>query len=311
MNLAVVAVGGNALTQSNQVGTIPEQFANAASTCSHLAKLIANGVKMVVTHGNGPQVGNVLRRVELSRDQVYPLPLDVCDADTQGGIGYMLQQVLGNELRRLSQPHTVVTLVTQVLVDANDPGFANPTKPIGTFYKHDDAMLRIKELGWQMKEDAGRGYRRVVASPKPLEVIELEAVRRCLEAGLVPIAVGGGGIPVVRQGHELHGIEAVVDKDRASALLASALGADLLVISTGVPEVQVHFGKPDKRDLHEVSAAELLAHYEAGEFPAGSMGPKVEAALDFLSKGGKRVIITDPDHLEAALQNEAGTHVTA
>lgn len=309
MQLAVVAVGGNALAQSNQVGTIPEQFENATIMCKHLARLISSGVQIVLTHGNGPQVGNVLRRVELSRDQVYPLPLDVCDADTQGGIGYMLQQVLGNELRRVGVTRTVVTLVTQVLVDEKDTAFQNPTKPIGSFMTRDDAEKRQREQGWQVKEDSGRGYRRVVPSPKPLEVIEITAVRKCIEAGLVPIAVGGGGIPVVKQNGELHGVEAVIDKDRASALLASELGADLLIISTGVSEVQVRFGKPDARVLREVTRDELRKHYEAGEFPAGSMGPKVEATLDFLARGGKKVIITDPVHLEAALQNEAGTHV--
>jgi carbamate kinase len=307
--LAVVAVGGNALTRSNQVGTIPEQFDNALLTCRHLARMVERGTAFVLTHGNGPQVGNVLRRIELSRDQVYPLPLDICDADTQGGIGYMLQQVLGNELRQLRLDKTVVTLVTQVLVDGKDPAFANPDKPIGPFYGKADADKRMSE-GWQMREDAGRGYRRVVPSPKPLRIIELEAVRRCVEAGLLPIAAGGGGVPVIERDGELHGVEAVIDKDRASALLASNLGADLFVICTGVTEVQVRYGKSDARALREVSAGELRAHAQAGEFPAGSMGPKIEAALDYLGRGGRRVIITDAEHIGAALEGTAGTQIT-
>ncbi len=308
MTLAVVAVGGNALTQANQVGTIEEQYANATATCRALAKLIHSGLRPVITHGNGPQVGNVLRRVELSRHQVYPLPLDVCDADTQGGIGYMLQQVLGNELQRIGLKRTVVTLITQVLVRADDPGFSKPDKPVGPFYNKEDAEARMAE-GWQMREDAGRGFRRVVPSPQPRRIIELDAILSCVENGLVTIAVGGGGIPVVELDGTLLGVEAVVDKDRASSLLARSMGAELFIITTGVSEVQVHFGTPQARTLRRVSRDEIRAYLEAGEFPPGSMGPKIEAALAFLDSGRGRVIITSAPQLEEAIAGRAGTHI--
>lgn len=309
MPLAVVAIGGNSLVQSGGTGAIPEQFETAVYTCERVADLIGLGWDVVLTHGNGPQVGNVLLRVEMARHAIYPLPLDICDADTIGGMGYMLQQVLGNALQARGINRTVITLVTQVLVDAADPAFDNPDKPIGPFYDAAKAALLHAEHGWDVVEDSGRGWRRIVPSPIPTAIIELDAIERCASAGMIPIAVGGGGVPVVRRDGSLYGVEAVIDKDRASAMLALALRADLLLISTGVPAIQVDFGTPTARALGEVSTAELRALYDSGEFPAGSMGPKVDAALQFLDGGGPLVIITDPDHLKEAVAGRAGTRI--
>ena len=309
MSLAVVAIGGNSLVQSGGTGAIPEQFETAVYTCDCVAELIASGWDVVLTHGNGPQVGNVLLRVELARHAIYPLPLDICDADTIGGMGYMLQQVLGNALQARGITRTVITLVTQVLVDADDPAFDKPDKPIGPFYDAAKAATLRAEHGWDVVEDSGRGWRRVVPSPTPRAIIELDAVKCCAGAGMIPIAVGGGGVPVVRRDGALLGVEAVIDKDRASAMLALALNADLLLISTGVPAIQVDFGTAEARALADVTASELRALYDSGEFPAGSMGPKVDAALQFLDGGGPLVIITDPDHLMAAVAGQAGTRI--
>jgi carbamate kinase len=307
--LAVVAIGGNSLVQSHQVGTIAEQFENAALTCERVADLVERGWDVVLTHGNGPQVGNVVLRVELAADKVYPLPLDICDADTEGGMGYMLQQVLGNVLRRRGKERTVVTIVTQVRVAADDPAFDNPTKPIGPFFAKEIADKRIAENGWSMVEDSGRGWRRVVPSPLPEAIVELEAIRRCVGNGMIPIAVGGGGVPVHEKDGQLYGIEAVIDKDRASALLANELGADILIVTTGVDHVAVGFNTPKQRALTDASRAELREYLAAGEFPPGSMGPKIQAALSFLAGGGKEVIITSPEMLGEAIAGRAGTHI--
>lgn len=308
MPLAVVAIGGNSLVQAHQKGTITEQFENSAITMKSLADLLERGYNVVLTHGNGPQVGNILLRVEAAESQVYPLPLDICDADTEGGMGYMLQQVLHNELKARGKSRTVVTVVTQVLVGSDDPAFQKPTKPIGPFYTKEIADLKKKQ-GWTLVEDAGRGYRRVVPSPKPKDVIEVEAVKKLLAANMIPIAVGGGGVPVVEKNGHLQGIEAVIDKDLASALLANLLGAEVLIISTGVDAVQVNYRKPDAKTLTEVTRDELRKYLAEGQFPAGSMGPKVEAVLAFLDRGGKHAIITAPDKLVAAVEGKAGTHI--
>jgi carbamate kinase len=310
MPLAVVAIGGNSLVQSHQVGNIAEQFDNAALTCERIADLVEKGWDIVLTHGNGPQVGNVVLRVELAADKVYPLPLDICDADTEGGMGYMLQQVLGNVLRRRGTERTVVTFVTQVRVAADDPAFDNPTKPIGPFFTKEIADKRIAENGWSMVEDSGRGWRRVVPSPLPEAIVELGAIRRCVGNGMIPIAVGGGGVPVYQKDNQLYGIEAVIDKDRASALLANELGAELLLITTGVDNVMVGFNTPEQRALTNASREELRGYLESGEFPPGSMGPKIEAALGFLENGGKKVIITSPEKLGEAVAGSAGTHIS-
>ncbi len=309
MSTVVIAIGGNSLIRSDETGTIQEQFRNARATMKQLVDLVEAGYDIVLTHGNGPQVGNLLLRVEATAPDIVRLPLGVCDADTQGGIGYMLQQVFQNQLALRGIHKTVVSLVTQVEVNPNDPELENPSKPIGPFYTKEEADERIQERGWAMKEDAGRGYRRLVPSPKPLKVIELDAISAILAAGMIPITVGGGGIPVVRKGDILDGLDGVIDKDRASSLLASTLGADVLAISTGVSHVQVAFGTENARKLEKISASELREYYEAGEFPAGSMGPKVEAALQFLDAGGKKVIITDPETLKEALEDRSGTRI--
>ncbi len=309
MPLAVIAIGGNSLVATGGTGSIPEQFRVAVYTCEQVAALVEAGWDVVVTHGNGPQVGNVLLRVELAKHEIYTLPLDICDADTEGGMGYMLQQVLGNALRARGMERTVVALVTQVLVDADDPSFGQPDKPIGPFYEAEQAQRYAREQGWQVVEDAGRGWRRVVPSPIPQEVVELEAIRSCCAAGIITIAVGGGGVPVVRQDGALHGVEAVIDKDRASALLASALDAELLVISTAVPHVQIDFGTPNARSLEDVKADQMRAWLAQGQFPAGSMGPKIEAALSFIDGGGAQVVISDPEHLMEAVAGRVGTRI--
>ena len=274
-----------------------------------LVGLVQSGFDIVLTHGNGPQVGNLLLRVEATAPEIVRLPLGICDADTQGGIGYMLQQVFQNQLALRGIHKTVVSLVTQVEVNPDDPELQNPSKPIGPFYSEEESKKYIAERGWAMKEDAGRGYRRLVPSPMPLKIIELEAIRAILKEGMIPIAVGGGGIPVVRKGDILDGLDGVIDKDRASSLLASTLGADVLAISTGVSHVQVGFGTENARKLEKIKASQLRTLYEAGEFPAGSMGPKVEAALKFIDSGGEQVIITDPETLKDALEDRSGTRI--
>lgn len=308
-SLAVIAIGGNSITKAGQVGTIKEQFENSSQTAEHVAEMVAKGWDVVLTHGNGPQVGNVLLRVELAAPQVYTLPLDTCDSDTQGGMGYMLQQVLGNSLKRRGIQTPVATVITQVLVDEDDPAFKNPTKPIGPFFSQAEAERRRIERGWNIVEDVGRGYRRVVPSPKPLELIEEEVIRRCIQNGIILIACGGGGIPVARRKGELHGVEAVIDKDRASALLASRIHADLLLISTGVEKVALNYRKPDQQLIDLMTTAQAEKHFTEGQFPPGSMGPKIESAIFFLKSGGKRVIITTPEKIEEALDGRTGTHI--
>lgn len=307
--LAVIAIGGNSITKAGQVGTIKEQFENSAETAEQVAAIIARGWDVVLTHGNGPQVGNVLMRVELAAPQVYTLPLDTCDSDTQGGMGYMLQQVLGNALQRRGINRPVATVITQVLVDENDPAFKNPTKPIGPFYSQAEAERRKLERGWDIVEDVGRGWRRVVPSPKPLELIEEEVIRRCIHSGIILIACGGGGIPVAHRDNQLYGVEAVIDKDRASALLAEKMGADLFLISTGVEKVSLNYRKPNEQPIDFMTVSEAQKHLTEGQFPPGSMGPKIESAVSYLKHGGKRVIITSPEKLAAALDGKSGTHI--
>jgi carbamate kinase len=275
-----------------------------------IAELIRDGVQVVLSHGNGPIVGNILIRNEAAREQIPPMPLDVCGADSQGGIGYMMQQSLQNELRRLGAERPVTTVVTQIVVDERDPAFRRPTKPIGPFYTQERARLLAKEKGWTIVEDAGRGYRRVVASPRPLEVIEIGAIRTLVEEGMTVIAAGGGGIPVSRQWDgSLHGVEAVIDKDLASSLLARLLGCETLVIITGVERVSINFRKPDQRDLGEATLEEMERYQREGHFPAGNMGPKVEAAIEFLRGGGGEVIITAPERTREALEGKTGTRI--
>lgn len=309
---AVVAIGGNALIRDGQQGTIAEQYDNARETAQHIAALVAAGWGVVVTHGNGPQVGFILLRSELVPDDapVPKLSLEMSVADSQGGIGHILGQALLNELSERGLPDRVVCVLTHVVVDEQDPAFREPTKPIGPFYTKPQADERAARNGWTMVEDAGRGYRRVVASPEPIRIVEEAQIRALVDAGFVVIAVGGGGIAVTESEPGVYrGAEAVIDKDRASALLGSSLSIPLLVLSTGVEQVAVHFRQPDERWLDRITAAEARGYLADGEFPRGSMGPKVEAAIRFLERGGQEVLITSPASLERALAGETGTRI--
>jgi carbamate kinase len=307
--LAVVAIGGNSITKPGQRGTIPEQFANARETSRHIAGMIARGHEVVVTHGNGPQVGNILLRAEMATTVLPPLPLDTCGADSQGGMGYMIQQVLGDELRRQGLQKVVVTVVTQVVVDGEDPAFSNPSKPIGPFYTQEVAERKESEAGWNVVEDANRGWRRVVPSPMPKRVVEAPAIKALLEAGCVVIGVGGGGIPVVEENGSLRGVEAVIDKDHASRLLANYIGANLLVISTNIEQVALNFGSDNPTWLRELTIESARRYQDEGHFAAGSMGPKIQAGIDFLEGGGEEVIITNPESIGRALDGETGTRI--
>jgi carbamate kinase len=308
---AVVAIGGNSLVRDKEHQTVPDQFARAEETCLHIADIIKEGWRVVVTHGNGPQVGFILLRSELASNVLHTVPMDSCGADTQGALGYMIQQLLTNQLRRIESELPVVTVVTQVVVDSDDPAFGNPTKPIGPFYDEDRAHHYQREQDWAIIEDAGRGWRRVVPSPIPKEIVELEAIRCLLKAGFVVVGVGGGGIPVVRdeQG-DLHGMEAVIDKDYASGLLATGLEADLFLISTAVEKVYLNYGKPDQKPLDHLTVAEVREYLDQGHFPPGSMGPKMRAVVQFLERGGQEALITSPENLARALRGETGTRIT-
>jgi carbamate kinase len=308
---AVVAIGGNALILDGKQGTIAEQYVNALEMARHIATLVDRGWGIVLTHGNGPQVGFILLRSELVGDSA-PIPqlsLEMSSADSQGGIGHILAMALLNELAMRGHTDRVAYVLTHTVVDAADPAFANPTKPIGPFYTAGQAATKRKRNGWQTVEDSGRGYRRVVPSPKPRRIVESAQIRTLVDAGYVVIAVGGGGIPVVETKRGYEGVEAVIDKDRASALLAASLGVPLLVLSTGVEQVAWHFRQPDQRLLSSITAAEAVQYLADGEFPKGSMGPKIEAAVDFLAHGGKEVLITTPAALERAIAGQTGTRI--
>jgi len=307
--LAVVAIGGNSITKAGQRGTIAEQFANARETASHIAGMIEKGWDVVITHGNGPQVGNILLRAEMASTVLPNLPLDTCGADSQGGMGYMIQQVLGSELAKKGITRDVVTVVTQVVVDANDPAFQNPAKPIGPFYTREEAERRRDEDGWDIVKDANRGYRRVVASPIPVRVVEANSIKALLEAGSLVIGVGGGGIPVIEEPGGLKGVEAVIDKDHASRLLANDIGASMLVISTDVEQVALNFGKENETRLGRMTVAEAKQYFEEGHFAPGSMGPKVLAGIAFIEAGGDEVLITNPESIGRALDGETGTRI--
>jgi len=308
---AVIAIGGNSLIKDKHHQTVRYQYIAASETCYQIVNMIRDGWGVAITHGNGPQVGFILRRSELAAHELHEVPLDVCGADTQGAIGYELQQNLYNEFRRYGIDRDTVTLVCQTEVAADDPAFAKPSKPIGSFMDAEQADLRRAE-GWDIVEDANRGWRRVVASPQPLRIIELPAIRRLLAAGTVIIAVGGGGIPVVAdESGNLRGVAAVIDKDLASALLANEIDADLFVISTAVEKVALEFGTPRQRWVDHLTLAEAR-HYlaEGRHFAAGSMGPKIQAVVSYLERGGKEALITDPDNLERALTGQTGTRIT-
>jgi carbamate kinase len=313
---AVVAFGGNAIARADQRGTFGEQLDNVRSMSDALVSLMAEGVHVVVTHGNGPQVGQIALQQDIAEkhSNIPPMPFDAAGAMSEGLIGYMLQQSLANVLRQRGLGATCVTVVTQVIVAPDDPAFQNPTKPVGRFYSKPEAGDLAAEKGWTMVEDAGRGYRRVVPSPRPLEIVEWPAISTLLDSGAMVIAAGGGGIPVVEERSaagvlELRGIEAVIDKDRASARLAALVGADTLVLLTDVEHVAIGFGTPDERRLERVTLEEMREFHLRGEFPPGSMGPKVESAIRFLDDGGKRSIITSTHNLVQAVTQGGGTEV--
>jgi len=308
--VALVAIGGNSLIRAGERGTIEEQLANAHATAKSIVQMVARGWQLVITHGNGPQVGAALLRSERAAGEVYTQPLDVCVAATQSEIGYLLQLAIEYELRQIGLFTPVMTVLTQVRVDENDPAFQNPTKPIGPFYSRRDAEARQRQFGWTMIEDAARGYRRTVPSPEPVEVFERDIIRKILGLGMIVIAVGGGGIPVIeRKDYLVLGAEAVIDKDRASALLASELKTDLFIISTDADRVYLDFRKPAQRAIKQATAREMADYQRQGHFPAGSMGPKIEAAIRYLQSGGKEVIITSPEQLLDAVDGKAGTHI--
>lgn len=309
--LAVVAIGGNSLIKDEQHRTVPDQFAATRETAVHITEMIKAGWNVVLTHGNGPQVGFILLRSELASHVLHPVPLDSCGADTQGALGYMIQQCLHNEFLRQNVPRLAVTVVTQVVVDRHDPAFANPTKPIGPFLDEEKARRYAAERGWTVREDAGRGWRRVVPSPRPLEIVERDAILCLIKRGYVVVAVGGGGIPVVRDADgTLHGVEAVIDKDYAGALLATAVQADLFLISTAIDRVAINFRRPNQQFLDRMTVTEARRYLAEGHFPPGSMGPKIEACIQFIEAGGKEAIITSPERIADALAGKAGTRVT-
>ena len=307
---AVVAVGGNSLIVDAQHQSIPDQVKAATITSHYVADMVEAGWTVVLTHGNGPQVGFILRRSGIAKGVVPEVPVDYADADTQGAIGYMFPRALYNEFRRRKLKRKVVALVTQVLVDPDDPAFQTPTKPIGAYMTEDVAQALAHDLGWTVMEDAGRGWRRVVASPLPRQIIERDIIEALIDLGYIVIACGGGGIPVLRDAQgELQGLEAVIDKDFASSLLARDLRAELFVVTTGVEKVAVNFGKPDQRWLERITLAEARKHLAEGQFPKGSMGPKIEAIIAFLEGGGSRALITNPPNLGRALSGATGTHI--
>lgn len=309
MKMMLIAVGGNSLIRAGEKGTVAEQLANARRTAAAIIGLIRLGYRLVITHGNGPQVGAALLRSERASDQVPPHTLDVCGAATQGEIGYLLAQSLQDELSAAGIRVPVVSVITQTVVSREDPAMQHPTKPIGPFYSRSEAQQRRQQLGWQIVEDAARGYRRVVPSPEPLEIVELEVIRDLVNDGVLVVACGGGGIPVVRDNGTLRGIEAVIDKDRASAVMATSLGVDVFAISTDTDYVYLDYKKPTQRPLTLVTAEDLEKYYSAGHFPPGNMGPKVESVLRFLRGGGKEAVITSYEHLCQAVEGRAGTRI--
>ncbi len=308
--IIVVALGGNALIQEGEKGTIQEQFANTQKSIEGIVHCIKKGFDVVITHGNGPQVGNMLLMVELSHGKVPEVPLGVCVADTEGAIGYMIQQTLVNRLQKECIKKCVVTILTQVIVDKDDNAFKNPTKPIGPFFTGEEAKKFSKERGWKMIEDSHRGYRRVVASPKPLKIIEEESVKRLLESGEIVIAAGGGGIPVIlREDGVLEGVDVVIDKDLASCVLALNIKANYLLLLTGVDNVYLNFGKSNQKPLDTITVEEAERFMAEGHFPTGSMGPKIQAAINFLKGGGESAYITAMDKVRESIAGQTGTRI--
>lgn len=311
--MAVIAIGGNAILEADETGSAKSQFENIRLTSQHIANLVKNGYNVVITHGNGPQVGNILLRNEIADGIAPVMPMDVCVAESQGQIGYMIQQSLLNELAILGISARVISLVTQVVVDPEDDAFENPTKPIGPYYPEGEAERLAKEKKWTMMEDKARqGYRRVVPSPEPIEIVEGETIKRLVSNGEgedIIIAAGGGGVPVIKTENGYKGTEAVVDKDLASQVLASSIKADILIMLTDIEQVAIYFGSPKQENLSQMNVSEAKKFLTQGHFPPGSMGPKIVSAIRFLEKGGQMVIITTPENLEDALEGKAGTSI--
>ncbi|MDH4215040.1 MAG: carbamate kinase [Candidatus Thorarchaeota archaeon] len=309
-NKAVIAIGGNSLITDKDHKTVPDQYAATAETCKHIADMIQQGWDVVITSGNGPQVGFILRRSELSEHELHPVPLDYCGADTQGAIGYMIQRALYNEFHERNMIKHVASVVTQVRVSKDDPAFQKPTKPIGSFMDEKTAKSKEQNERWIVKEDSGRGWRRVVASPIPREIIELPAIKSLIENGIIVYAVGGGGIPVVAdETGKLEGVAAVIDKDRASSLLATGLDADVLIISTAVEKVYLNYGKENAQAIDKMDHIQAQRYIEEGHFAPGSMLPKIESCVEFIKNGGDMAIITDPPNISRALRGETGTTI--
>jgi carbamate kinase len=307
---AVVALGGNAISRKDMPDTIANQFRLTRESLSAILPLVKAGYNIAITHGNGPQVGNAILRVELARDRTPVLPIGICVADTEGGIGYMIAQSLQNRLLREKIDRAVATIVTQVVVDRNDPALLNPTKFIGQFYAEEDAKRFAAERGWTVKQDGDRGWRRVVGSPQPQRIVEGEVIRAMVEDGVIAIAAGGGGIPVyIEDDGTYEGVDVVIDKDRASAVLGHAIGAEMLLILTAVDRVAINFGKPNQQFLATMTASEARRLLGEGHFPDGSMGPKIDAAIQFIEGGGQKVLITSIEKAEAALRQQDGTWI--
>lgn len=309
MKTAVVAIGGNAIIQEGQAGSIAEQFENVRKSCDPIIDLLEEGYRVVLTHGNGPHVGNSMIKGEAAKNLVPSYSMDACGAETQGLLGYIIKQSMINRMKKRNMEGKIASIVTQVLVSENDPAFDHPTKPVGPFFNGEEVEVLTREKGYVMIEDSGRGYRRVVASPKPLEILEKDVIRDLSELGYVVIAAGGGGIPVIRDEEELRGVEAVIDKDYASSLLATEINADILIILTGVEKVCVDFGKPGQKSLDSMDLTEARRYMSEGQFPAGSMGPKIDAAIGFVAATGGAALITSIDQLRKAVRGETGTRI--
>lgn len=310
-SLTVLAIGGNSLIKDKNYIALSSQYEAIQETTKYISQLIAEGLNLVITHGNGPQVGFIYRRGELAQHELPLIPLDICGADTQGAIGYMIQMALLNDLRKLRIEKKVVALVTKTLVDRHDPSFQNPSKPIGSFMSEEEALIHKREDGWQVVEDAGRGFRRVVPSPLPKEIIELDVIKLLVENGYTVVAAGGGGVPVIKNEEgNIEGVEAVIDKDLSSSLLARNIRADTLIISTAVDAVYLNFGKKDQKQIQHATLPEIKQYLEERHFKPGSMKPKIEAIIQFLEGGGEKAIITSPENLLRSVKGEAGTTFT-
>ncbi len=309
-NLDVIALGGNAILPVGQAGTISEQFEITRITMQQIAQMVADGRNVVLTHGNGPIVGNIVLRNEAVRDEIPPMPLGICVADSQGGIGYMIQQVLRNALLALGIERKVATIVTQVRISPSDPALKDPTKPIGPFYSAAEAETMRSENGWQMVEDSNRGYRRVVASPRPLTIVEEDIIQELVASGTIVVTVGGGGVPVIEEDNKLEGVEAVVDKDFATAALARVLGAERMIVVTDVDAVYENFGKDNARALRNLSLDNAITMLQSGQLPIGSMGSKIEAAANFVDATGHEALITRPEDILEAVAGNAGTLIS-